>query len=188
MDSLINTGMHKLYLSNGRDVTLIYNPDEEVTLVATPHSGRTRKSTIHDTVRSYTEAWTTIGVHVLKHTASLFKRHAWGHTDMPDVVCELRAYRLQHLTFGLEEIDGETQVQWYIHLNKPVADIAGALNEEGYASALFQSVVCQPLWNMGLTATTPLSDISPTGLMCVSYSFHARGRRAIVGNRHYRDV
>lgn len=178
----------KYYLSNGRKVSLLHNPNENITLVAAPHLSRQRHGDIPMTIKEYVEAWAFAGIHITKQVAGLYDKNAWGHVDMPDLVCELKMFRSRTVTYGPEEIDGEEQAQWYISLNKPMTEIEGALDEAGQPTDEFVSIVCQPLWEMGLQGTTPLSSYSPTGQMCTSFGFYVVGRRVIVSNRHYRDV
>lgn len=187
MTEIMDTGIHKLHLSNGRIITLMRQQDGD-TVALTFGITRRFSGTIGDVFGRLIEAWVLAGVRYTKYIAGAFTRLPWGHTDMPDLVCELRMYRNREIAYGPDEIDGERQVQWYVHLNKPVTEIPGALDENGQPTEEFVDVVCEPLWDMGLQGTTPLSSYSPTGRTCTSFGFHIVGRRAIVSNRHYRDI
>lgn len=188
VDNLMETGIHKLHLTNGVVVTFMAGENGRVHILKPLFVHLQEKTTVSEAIRTYSKAWDVVGIHIDKRIAGTFKKHAWGHCDIPDLVCELVMFRSRTVTYGPEEIDGEQQAQWYVRLNKPVDEIAGAKGDDGYMTDEFVAVVCQALWDMGLQGQTGLSAYSPTGQMCVSFGFHVVGRRVIVSNRHYRDV
>ena len=188
IDNLMETGIHRLHLSNDMSVTFMA-AKEAVLVMRSGAQNIEAGVTLPDVIRDYSKAWAMVHVHVVGRLASSFKEHAWGQlTQLEDVMCELQMFRSRTIMYGLEEIDGEEHVQWYVRLNRPVTEIEGALGEDGQPTDALIGLVCQPLWNMGLHGQTPLSAYSPTGQMCTSFGFYVFGRRVIVSNRNYRDV
>ena len=183
---IMNKGLHKLYLNTGKEVVFLADPDNETTLIYTrPMHQRQYKDGLQHIIGLFETAWNVVGVRTIKRIGKLFGNLSWVHPDFDDLTFKFVSFRWREVVY--DEVDGETQMLYYVRLSRSVDDIPGA-KFEGVISDEFVDAVCSGLWQHGLQGSTPLASYSPTGQMCVSFGFYAVGKRVLVSNRFYRDV
>jgi len=186
------SGMHVLHLNNGKKITLVGNTRRvdgdraDETIIMGANTSRTWNVSVPEAEKYLSQSWQLVGVHIVKHIIGMFPKHVWKDTLWRNVSCRLVVYRDKFREYS--DVDFDFVKQWYVRLNRPIQDIEGALDENGFVTDAFARFVCEGLWEEGLCGPTGLSSYSPTGKMCVGFRMYARNRRVIVSNTIYRDV
>jgi len=202
---LINDGVYKMYLDNGKIITLvssgvreINNELHDVTTIMGTNVSRTWFVNLPTAKRYLIQAWSLVGVSITKHVAGTFPKHTWKDQRWKNVSCRLVMYREKVVDYNGTDV--EFVNEWYVRLNRPIEEIEGAVGQWGIITEEFRSFICNGLWDEGLQETTAPSAYSPTGQMRVGTFICAgsnsishmnnppRGRRVIVSNIISRDV